>query len=116
MTYELAKQLKDAGFHQDYGNNEARNICQHRTPQSRDEECYHILNSETCEICYCPTLSELIEACGEGFRNLQRSVIDERLWLCNYDNGNAEDTYESWEAEGTTPEEAVARLWLALNK
>ena len=91
MNYELAKELKDAGF-----------------PQH-----------EPCDTCprmdFCtPTLSELIEACGDGIR-----------YLCRDNEGN-------WEAaEGAlvgrqllhhfsvacgTPEEAVAMLYLALNK
>lgn len=53
-----------------------------------------------------PTLSELIEACGKGFIYLAQN-----------------DDYSEWkscgdgleERTGKTPEEAVAKLWLALN-
>ena len=61
---------------------------------------------------YLPTLEELIEACGDEFRGLE--VGD---WP-------AEDKSHIWYAksksqviaEGSTPEEAVANLWLELNK
>lgn len=63
---------------------------------------------------YIPTLSELIEACGE-FNELV-NLGDK--WIAY---GGGKDTVrnvEQWHAfgEGSTPEEAVANLWLALNK
>lgn len=60
------------------------------------------------EILPCPTLSELIEACGDSFVNLTKSDKD---WHCNwFDDHEGENTI------GGTPEEAVANLWLALNR
>lgn len=53
-----------------------------------------------------PTLSELIEACGHNFWILQRDPITD-TFVASFDDYNE---------EGKTPEEAVARLWLALNK
>jgi hypothetical protein len=127
MTYELAKQLKDAGFPQ--------NTISHFALQSGfrrkgvaglEEEPFWdwgikhggVFNSERDVAC--PTLSELIEACGEGFFAISH-------W------------YDGWQSEGGpiiegpkeedgkrpftaqlqfkfchTPEEAIAKLWLAL--
>lgn len=54
---------------------------------------------------YIPTLEKLIEACGDFAA------------LCKASNGSW--TAESWsdhEVTGPTPIEAVANLWLALNK
>lgn len=51
-----------------------------------------------------PTLSELIEACNTVFLDISKLA----------DGWGANDHYHR--AIGTTPEEAVARLWLALNK
>jgi hypothetical protein len=55
-----------------------------------------------------PTLSELIEACGDEFTFLEKM---DKTWTAfppmpNYKNGQ----------HGSTPEEAVAKLWLELNK
>ena len=86
---------------------------------------------EALRVCN-PTLSELISACGDGFISLSRiDFIDsEKLQtdkkVVKYHRFNAsggkvrELTYRNKTYEhvklGKTPEEAVARLWLALNK
>jgi hypothetical protein len=60
---------------------------------------------------YVPTLEELIEACGENFAWLHQSVKSKK-WAARdfiYDDGPPS-------GQGSTPTEAVARLWLALNK
>jgi hypothetical protein len=59
---------------------------------------------------YIPTLSELIEACGEDFGQVfKRSFGDER------EPWGAFDHNVVTEGNGSTPEEAVAHLWLALH-
>jgi hypothetical protein len=96
MTYELAKQLKDAG----YPISLMSKGC---------ENCWGDLHqgcASDCKTIEWPTLSELIEA------------IDDFSYL-----SNRQDKGLGWEAcgggsadiRGATPEEAVARLWLALN-
>jgi len=56
---------------------------------------------------FAPTLSELIEACGVYFDFLAN----------NGRNWRARSVMEKTaEGEGSNPEEAIARLWLALNK
>jgi hypothetical protein len=111
MTYELAKELKDAGFPQEgefwYSFNEHGN--------GTEWEVYHYLQNLDTEEWFSldktknilsPTLSELIEACGEMFGNLSYApglVQKDHAWCCN-------------EELGKTPEEAVANLYLALNK
>lgn len=86
MTYELAKELKDAGFRFDFCND---------GEEVHFKECF-------------PSLSQLIEACGE-FKSL--------------DFYKARKRTGEWRAQarlhcgfGPTPEEAVAKLWLALQK
>jgi hypothetical protein len=55
-----------------------------------------------------PTLSTLIEACGENFRALGR---EPDCWVaCEYVSGRGEWTNAH---EGETPEDAVAQLWLS---
>jgi len=74
MNYELAKQLKDAGFPQ-VGR---AWLCAHG---------YHYDGIAEAALCtderfYAPTLEELIEACGPGFRELKyhREAVA-YLWL-----------------------------------
>ena len=105
MNYELAKELKDAGFPQRENQEGVTNYICCATGSEMHDRC------STCP--YAPTLEELIEACGKDFHG---------LW-----NGGTEGRWDSWSADswldgqrnneeyGTTPTEAVARLWLVLN-
>ena len=108
MQYELAKELKDAGFPQlDYS-------C-----ILQDLEDVAIQDKNDSSVWYYkPTLSELIEACGENFEltdcfGVLRDVESNKLWLARKHYG-IEKPPEL--GDGATPEEAVAKLWLALNK
>jgi hypothetical protein len=93
MDYELAKQLKDAGF-----TNIKHSLCENANTNCHKDACS-------------ATLEELIEACAEKFGGVSRSKTG-KLWIA-YDIAcaNFEDA-----VYGSTPTEAVARLWLALNK
>ncbi len=110
MNYELAKELKDAGFKQGSATGD-----HHDGGGWIDEENRYYHHETGDPECYAPTLSELIEACGEGFDCLSGPIHDlmsgslPTIWIAEGDN----DTYSG---ECATPEEAVARLWLALNK
>ena len=89
MDYDLAESLMDAGF-----------------PQIGKGSLIGPMNKlvwRSGDRVYVPTLEELIEACGDGFESLERGM---NTWFCN-------DTFLY---DGTTPVEAVARLWLALNR
>ena len=98
MTYELAKELKEAGFSQGgkgswIGPPEA-------------------LTWRHTDRVYQPTLSELIEACR--FRPQQSFELSTGA---NSESGwKAQTLGGKYVAMGGTPEEAVARLWLALQK
>ena len=103
MDYELAKQLKDAGFPQ----KEKGTLLFADGITMADSQKKWNENSA-----YSPSLEELIDACGDEFGELGK--------------GNA--TIDSpWTAsglpvkigfcgQGKTPTEAVARLWLEINK
>lgn len=95
MNYELAKELKDAGFPYDWG----------EQPLYEGGELGHVFYNH-------PTLEDLIEACGEGFECLYR--LNDTTWQATRaDLGQGDYTpfdLMVWE----TPQEAVARLWLAL--
>jgi hypothetical protein len=111
MTYELAKKLKDAGFPKESFK------CFAMTPDQIKESLDaggYLYSSEN--VINAPTLSELIEACGDGFENLKR---DGGEWFTNYiyDRGEEYDDFAfSGDTCGTSPEEAVAKLWFGLNK
>lgn len=105
MKYELAKELKDAGFPQEghfwYVSEDGKNTSELMSVDAQEERTYMKL------ILVAPTLSELIAACGEAFSHMSRRDTGE-YWVRARDS----DVYH----KGETPEEAVARLWLALQK
>jgi len=88
MNYKLAKQLKDAGF-----------------PQNIKED--EIRWTKGFENIKNPTLSELIEECGKEFKSLERAKRSRTWWAFGFGAINV---------NAKTPEEAVAKLWLKLNK
>ena len=111
MNYELAKKLKDANFPQVLRLGSI--FC---PTESGQGECFasDVDGSIWLGLLY-PTLSELIEACGEKFGSLFRNGAIVRLdlpirWGCF--DGDGDPSVEDF----STPEEAVANLWLALNE
>lgn len=94
MNYDLALKLKNAGFPQ--GEIGSWICCVEGLHVGRESE----------DDIYVPTLSELIEACGDSFYSLH---------IVSTTKGNWEARATSDEiGTGFTPEEAVANLWLAL--
>lgn len=110
MDYELAKQLKDAGFPQ-------KGFIAHIDESGR--LTHHYVSY------YCPTLEELIEACGNDFKDLIKhdpfttATLGVRLAQGDYSASmydRNKSTFKNTMFAGKTPSEAVARLWLVLNK
>lgn len=103
MNYELAKRLKDAGFPEIVIQDNPAGTA----PLSIETGPYRP------SISMLPSLSTLIEACGENFVSLNRNE-EFSTWEAygKYQHWNNDIEYEG----GQTPEEAVANLWLALNK
>jgi hypothetical protein len=95
MTYELAKELKEAGFPYKHGG-----AVVHTAACERRE-------TFMCDAIYAPSIEEPIDACGEQFRIMGKSLE----W---YANGFKHP--DNYTAGGSTSAEAVARLWLTLNK
>jgi hypothetical protein len=94
MDYALAKELKDAGY-----------------PQIRRDGFFLYAEQvpyapRNAEKAYAPALHELLDACGERFYGLRRTG----------DGWEASDGEQAFIDPCKTPDEAVARLWLALNK
>lgn len=107
MNYELAKQLKDAGFPM-------------KLALPNSEFIWGGTDTNGTVYQY-PTLSELVEACGDDFMGIGRTYNTEKskdnsweatqkTWCCDEHGENRKYGY------GSTPEEAVAKLWLELNK
>lgn len=87
--YQLALELKNAGF-----------------PQKK-----HSVNYNGDLLTY-PSLEELIEACGNDFILLSKSITGPgEHWIAV---GGKWDSKTQHERRGETPKEAVARLWLTL--
>jgi hypothetical protein len=108
MTYELAKQLKDAGFPQvksvdtvpdRYGPDGTMHMWEHDAREFVDYQYGYKI----------PNLSELIVACGDNFASLQKKVGG----YSAFGFGDEDSMQYGYSA---TPEEAVAKLWLALNQ
>jgi len=113
MTYELAKKLKDAGFPQNFRNG---NYYAEKDLTFKEAQVAHFFFDErqkgtpekelaTKKCISIPTLSELIEAIGD---NINIFKTNNR---CVASLGEPE-----WGSKGENPEEAVANLWLELNK
>ena len=69
----------------------------------------------------CPTLSELIEACGDRFHALEQKIlegfeIDGGKWLAYSNEKNELNIKAHIVKQGNSPEEAVALVWLEINK
>lgn len=100
MNYTLAKELKDAGFPQK--NSPIIEHCVCDSEEYLGESKVH--PADSCFV-YLPTLEELIEACGKDFKSLEKDSVAPWYALGLMVRG-----------QGQIPTEAVARLWLALNK
>ncbi len=107
MNYELAKELQEAGFPQ--------------TPHYPEQ-----LESVDEGFAYIPTLSELIEACGNIIlyklpENNEWDSSEKGIWVADtIGEYFCADTYfvdtQISGEKGNTPEEAVAHLYIELNK
>lgn len=118
MTYELAKQLKDAGFPQtgDFWwvqlSENVRNVF---CGMCLNPEYRHFGSYE--KLCTAPTLSELIEACGDKFFRFELQFWPNKHMTMDMWWATARDLKDkNYDEGGSTPEEAVAKLYLALNK
>ena len=101
LDYKICKTLKEAGFP----------LKKHSNQTTQPQENAYVID----HMQYCiPTLSELIEACGNRFGSLARNGAFKKFTPHN-------NKWEVWETNtqfcigGKTPEEAVANLWLKLN-
>jgi hypothetical protein len=111
MDYELAEKLRDAGFPQDATELILRKYSLAKEPirfmrPPKGTELGVLSGKLEWEIAF-PTLTELIEACGDDFLEMGRHWDGYRKrWTVGSISGNTK-----W---GDTPEIAIANLWLSL--
>jgi len=118
ISYELAKELKEAGFPQKFsgGHYYAEKYTTFKEAQVAhyffEERLRATPESELAvsKLISIPNLSELIETIGDDFVSLFKEA---QCWTADVDKI---DGWREIEARGQTPEEAVAKLWIALNK
>jgi hypothetical protein len=112
MNYDLAKELKAAGFPniKDLQHREGREFI----PSDGSVPVYSLGDAANVDNWFVPTLEELIGACGERFQDL--CLLGEGgqfQWYCSITKGSDGEYVRYY---GGTPTEAVSRLWLALDK
>jgi hypothetical protein len=116
MTRQLARELKAAGFpikyfqvgHRFYPHENSLEWTEAAREQGVTVTAYQLQHhlQDIKDGYYCPTLPDLIEASGQSFARL---YVVTATWIAESENPQNS-------AAGETPEEAVARLWLLLNK
>ncbi|MCP3684593.1 MAG: hypothetical protein GY861_18150 [bacterium] len=124
MNYELAKKLKDAGFPQEIKAGEHYYTFEGHPRlgvpyQNAENTSFIDITDEMGKLIdyvKIPTLSELIDACGDGFEELTNTkqvfgnINPDEEW---YARGKPKKVSFGF---GKTRKEAVAKLWLKLNK
>lgn len=130
MDYELAKELKEAGFLRARRGRgpylvflAAKTIFDPKAKRWHHRQAHWKLvythSPETQwpnnEWLLSPTLEELIEACGDKLQALYKGRA---CWIATEQNPLLNDWYNftGFHCDGLTPSEAVAKLWLELNK
>ncbi len=113
INYELAKKLKDAGFPQGWGPFTFFYETKNSSLDNLWAQPWAIVQKKhggyVDSLVKCPTLPELIDACGDGFGWLSRRK-DTNDWVA------AKGFLDlSTMCVGETSEEAVVNLYLKLN-
>lgn len=123
MRYELAKQLKDAGFPQGekFENVLQKGVLLAYLRESKPDDVLldkyeKALNAlkdvykDDEEVVHVPSLEELIKACGDEFSRLVQT-FEPKGW-----EAKSTEINQRIVQTGLTPSEALANLWLELNK
>ena len=98
MNYDLAKKLKDKGFPQE---GRGTYVVEKHTNVG--------MSTNTIPIFYFPTLSELIEECGDKFLSLSKEKHNELSYATSTSRPQERSV-------GKTLEEAVANLFLKIHE
>jgi len=106
LDYSTCRALKDAGFPQEVEGSDQPIYYYNNQVTIYKKASFTSSSALTNDHYKIPTLSELIEAIGDKF---------EYLWRDPMGTWKAESTELIPEVFGSTPEESVARLYLAIN-
>lgn len=109
IEFGLAKELKEAGYPQE-GENYWIYALAVGGWKWLEVTAVEWTESECSDWVVAPTLSELVDACGDRFSDLVRQ--DNSVWWVATAVSRPAPYLK--QGEGDTPEEAVARLWIAL--
>ncbi len=110
MDYDLCKKLKDAGFPQTGVGSNKRIF-----PDGSIQNYWLAFETKNPGV-YIPTLSEMIEQCGDRIHGTSRykdGILSKGWWT--YGTVNIFDSFSTW-FEGANLDIAVANLYLALHK
>lgn len=107
MNYDLALKLKNAGFPQKEW--PGTKLYDHSQEEWIDGKAQGIIDNEGA---YSPTLSELIEACGDIWIDIYNLENDHGHWVADRRDAVPMTPFN---AHGSTPEEAVANLYIVLH-
>lgn len=112
LSYKLAKKLKDAGFPQKDNMHKMHQLfcAEEKTTIEGARDMPMSVSPFGEEVVCVPTLSELIDACGDIFCGVHKLATGG--WIAFI----MEDSTRQVDGEGSTPEEAVANLFLELHK
>lgn len=127
LSYETALKLKDAGFPELKGRYQSSKGYVFFSARNKDienpqefppkEDVRTQTENKVGKIVFIPTLSELIEACGDKFTSLEKRPDGFRAISHENPRGyNFDSLIPFLSTVGSSPEEAVANLYLALNK
>lgn len=122
LSYEICKKIKEAGYLRGKETIPSLNFADsYYTPEKKVVRNPHLEYVKWEDFspgidCRIIELPELIEMCGEAFSHVKK--LDGNWWALSEDCEHSKDCdcINNIEEMGATPEEAVARLWLSLNK
>lgn len=112
LNYKLALQLEKAGFPLNDKRRLEYYIRMKSELASPNVVTFYDKDTNKERYVYIPLLDDLIDACGDKFSCLERCITKPWCaWMKSEYKGKGVSHFY-----GKTPEEVVAKLWLALNK
>lgn len=112
IDFELAKELKAAGWPQTFPMKDGFYNSEGKFIETKVNDGSTWAYTEFTSGYASPTLEELIEACGNRVGFFRISDTECNAWKGEFPKADPDEVPQIF--TGSTPTEAVARLWLAL--